>query len=47
MTPERDESSPPRRKPLRRDAEANLERVLEAAAAVFSEHGWETDRPLP
>jgi AcrR family transcriptional regulator len=42
VTPERDESSPPRRKPLRRDAEANLERVLEAAAAVFSEHGWET-----
>jgi AcrR family transcriptional regulator len=42
MTPDRDESSPPRRKPLRRDAEANLERVLEAAAAVFSEHGWET-----
>ena len=42
MTPDRDDSSPPRRKPLRRDAEANLERVLEAAAAVFSEHGWET-----
>jgi AcrR family transcriptional regulator len=42
VTPERDESSPPRRKPLRRDAEANLERVLEAAAAVFSERGWET-----
>jgi AcrR family transcriptional regulator len=30
------------RRPLRRDAEANLERILAVAAAVFAEHGMDT-----
>jgi AcrR family transcriptional regulator len=33
---------PARERPLRRDAQVNLERILAAAAAVFAEHGLQT-----